>query len=152
MLKDTKKFSKYDLSILKRKMSSWAKTATLMYKMTYPDEVKMLLFAEIHGHNRPYNVLRLYQRFNRLRCNAELQNISELVKDIEPTNDLLCHLRNQQVLTIYLKTCGTTQGWCLNLIRTELANSNRPYMIKLLYGRYQILRRAEEMKQYGIRK
>ena len=152
MLEDTTCFSRYDLTTIKRKMSSWSKIANLMYKTKDPEVVKELLFAEIHSLNRPYNVIRLYQRFNRLRCDNELNNIFDFVKDVNSSKELLEPLRNQQTLSIYLDAHEPTMELYKELIFVEAFSKNRRYMIKLLYGKYQILRRAKELKEHGINK
>ena len=136
-----------ELVQLKRDMSSWNKTAALAYATDDYREVYKLLYVEIISRDREYNVVRLYQRFNRLRCNAELKDLSKFLEGVKHVSELKAHLFNSVKLDIYLDAVGQSEKLYKQLMRVELLNQNRPYMIRLLHGRFQKLRRTEEIMQ-----
>lgn len=133
-----------ELAKLKRDLSSWSKTAALAYGTDDYKDVYKLLYVETVTQDRDYNVIRLYQRFNRLRCNAELKDLSKFLARVKHVPELKTHLVNSIKLDIYLDAVGQSQKLYQQLMRIELLNQNRPYMIRLLHGRFQKLRRREE--------
>jgi len=131
---------------LKRKISSWNKTAELAYNTNDSLSIYTLLYVEQKAYNRPYNVLRLYQRFNRLRCNEELRNLDLLLDTVPVKPSLKEHLRNNIYLSLHLQKVKADKEYYLILLKTEYLTKSRPHMLRKLYGSFQKLRRAEEVK------
>ena len=136
--------------VIKRDISNWSKTATLIYGMSKSAEMLPLLYTELRQFNRPYNRLRLYQRFSRLRRVEETRSMVKLVKHVPLEVSLTTHLKNQIMLSLYLAKHTVPLDRLLMFIKAEQYDKNRPYMIRKLYGYYHKLRQLAEMKEQRI--
>lgn len=146
MIKDFEPPSKKEFIKIKKRISSWGKTADLVYETFDPSFIYLLLYVEQRSYNRPYNKKRLHQRFNRLRCNLELRDFKDLVADCSMLPEHNQVLRNQVTLSIYLNDKIKTEKLYLQLLKTEYYTRKRSYMYKQLYGSFQKLRRIKELK------
>ncbi len=134
---------------LKRDISNWDKTAMLIYKTEDQAVLLEILKAEVRHYNRPYNRKRIYQRYSKVRRNSELKDLQVFLKNVEYDSKLLNYLTNQYTLKAHIQALKADLKSLLELLVVEIKNKNRPYIVKLLYGRFQTVRQKEEITLYA---
>lgn len=136
--------NKRSLIKIKKDISSWLKISSLIYHTNESLDVYKILYVERVTRNREYNVLRLYQRYNRLRCNEELKDLESFLSEVPLIEEYKLHLKNQTKLFIFLDIIVSTKELYLKLLKAEYTTLRRPYMLRMLHGRFQKIRRNEE--------
>jgi len=131
------------------KFSNWLIFAEVLYEPEMTEEkIIKLLQMEILFGQRQMIIKRLYSRFSRLRYLREKQTIFKRRKTqgAFPKNFVL-GMTCWDSINVRLKSELSSIPGVKLMLLYEQTTKARPYMIKLLYGRFTALRRQQELEE-----
>jgi len=128
-------------------ISTWAKTADLLYMETNFQMAKDLLQLEQKYFKRPYNIKRIIGRLNRLYHKALVYSSKEALEGIKPTKrqDIEDILYSIATLRTNLRLKKLSLKQLYSFLRYEYENKNRNSIKQVLAT--QIIKRGD----YGVR-
>jgi len=130
---------------MKRNISNWNKTASIIYNTTDLDIIRHVLYVEKTVYSREYNKQRIYMRFSRVRSDWEKRHMSLFLKDVEVESTYQDVLKSQYTLAHYLKHWRVNINRTLALLKTEYEGQRRPHIMKALHSRLNKLRKKQDM-------
>ena len=131
------------MKLKRNDISTWAKTADLLYMETNFQIAKDLLQLEQKYFNRSYNIRRIIGRLNRLYHRALVHNSEKTLKDVKPTKrqDIKDILHNIITLRTSLRLKKLSLKQLYSFMRYEYEHKNRVSIKRVLAT--QIIKRGK---------